>query len=237
MIKKIDYENMGKNKLSWLEATYHFSFGDYHNPENMGFGALRVLNDDIISGNRGFETHPHRDMEIVTYVVEGRLTHEDSMGNKGSIGKGQVQYMSAGTGVYHSEHNLEDQPIRTLQIWILPDKKGHTPDYGDYKFDWNARLNTWLHLISSKKGSAPIKMNQDVNFYALELESGKEIDLAVKDGRQAYLVQIEGVSIINQHILNERDGMKIVEEDVKIKATKTSHILVIEMAKNSGKTH
>src|SRR6056297_2262926 len=123
MLIKKEYKNMGKNDIGWLKATYHFSFSDYYNPDNMNFGVLRVFNDDIIGANTGFDSHPHKDMEIITYVVDGYLTHEDSMGNKRRVGRGEVQYMSAGTGVYHSESNMEDKDIRTIQIWINPDRK------------------------------------------------------------------------------------------------------------------
>ncbi|WP_425448867.1 pirin family protein [Dethiothermospora halolimnae] len=232
MLRKIDHKEMGKKDFGWLKATYHFSFGDYYNPDNINFGVLRVLNDDVIKGNTGFDTHPHKDMEIITYVIEGQLTHEDSMGNKGKIGRGQVQYMSAGTGVYHSEHNLEDEAIRSLQIWITPDRKGHEPNYGDYKFDWEKRKNTWLNIVSSKTGEAPIKINQDANFYVLELDEEKEIDFVVNSNRQAYLVQIEGSSQINSVKLNERDALEIIEEDIIIKAEETSHFIIIEMEKS-----
>lgn len=231
MLRKIDSNNMGSSHLGWLKSKFHFSFAEYYNPDNMNFGALRVINDDLIQPNTGFEVHPHRDMEIISYVVNGELTHGDSMGNENTISRGHAQYMSAGTGVFHSEHNFGEDQLRLLQIWILPDKKDYTPNYGDYKFNWNDRHNKWLHIASSKNESAPIKINQDTNIYALELEKGKEIDFKVNEGRQAYLVQIEGNSSINEIELNESDGMEIVEEDILIKAKETSHILVLEMRK------
>ena len=231
MLRKIDSNNMGSSYLGWLKSKFHFSFAEYYNPDNMNFGVLRVINDDLIQANTGFEVHPHRDMEIISYVVNGELTHGDSMGNKNTIGRGHAQYMSAGTGVFHSEHNLGKDQLRILQIWILPDKKGYKPNYGDYKFNWNDRHNKWLHIVSDKNGSAQIKINQDINIYALELEKGKEIDFKVNEERQAYLVQIEGNSSINKIELNEKDGMEIVEEDILIKAKETSHILILEMSK------
>lgn len=231
MLRKIDSNNMGSSDLGWLRSKFHFSFAEYYNPNNMNFGALRVINDDLVQSNTGFDVHPHRNMEIISYVVNGELTHGDSMGNKNTISRGHVQYMSAGTGVYHSEHNLGKDTLRFLQIWILPDKQDYSPNYGDYKFNLNDRLNKWLHITSGKNGSAPIKINQDVNIYALELEEGRDIDFKVNKGRQAYLVQIEGNSSINKIELNERDGMEIVEEDILIKAKNTSHILILEMNK------
>lgn len=231
MLRKIDSNNMGSSNLGWLRSKFHFSFAEYYNPNNMNFGVLRVINDDLIQPNTGFGTHPHRDMEIISYVVNGELTHGDSIGNKNTISRGHAQYMSAGTGVHHSEHNLGKDTLRLLQIWILPDKQDYKPDYGDYRFNWEDRQNKWLHMVSSKEGSAPIKINQDMNIYVIELEEGKDIDFKVNEGRQAYLVQIEGNSIINEIELNERDGMEIVEENILIKAKKTSHILILEMKK------
>ncbi|GAA0725262.1 pirin family protein [Clostridium malenominatum] len=231
MLRKIESKNMGSSNLGWLRSKFHFSFAEYYNPDNINFGVLRVINDDLIQSNTGFDTHPHRDMEIVSYVIDGELTHGDSMGNKNTITRGHVQYMSAGTGVYHSEHNLGEDTARLLQIWIYPDKKGYEPNYGDYRFNWKDRENKWLHMVSSKDGDAPIKINQDVNIYSLELRKGEEISFPVKEGRQAYLVQIEGNSLINEIELNERDGMEIVEEDILIKGKETSHILILEMSK------
>ncbi|WP_217077486.1 pirin family protein [Clostridium baratii] len=233
MLRKIDSRNMGSSNLGWLRSKFHFSFAEYYNPNNINFGVLRVINDDLVEPNTGFDIHPHKNMEIISYVVNGEITHGDSMGNKNTLGRGNVQYMSAGTGVYHSEHNFGKDTLRLLQIWILPDKQGYTPNYGDYKFNWNDRENKWLHIVSSKAGNAPIKINQDMNIYVLELEKGKEIDFKVNEGRQAYLVQIEGNSLINEVELNERDGMEIVEEDILIKAEETSHIIILEMKKQN----
>lgn len=231
MLKKIDSKNMGSSDLGWLKSKFHFSFAEYYNPDNMNFGVLRVINDDLIEAGTGFDTHPHRDMEIISYVVNGELTHGDSMGNKNTITRGHVQYMSAGTGVYHSEHNFGKDMVRLLQIWIMPNKKGYDPNYGDYRLNWDDRNNKWLHMVSSKDGNAQIKINQDMNIYSLELEKGKEIDFPVKEGRQAYLVQIEGNSLINDIELADRDGMEIVEADILIKAKETSHVLILEMNK------
>lgn len=231
MLRKIDHTKMGSSNLGWLESKFHFSFAEYYNPSNINFGTLRVINDDLIQAGKGFGTHPHKDMEIISYVVDGELTHGDSMGNKNTLYRGQVQYMSAGTGVFHSEYNLGKETARLLQIWIIPDKKGYAPNYGDYKFNWEDRKNKWLPIVSPQNGDAPIKINQDSNIYVLELEKGKEIDFKVEEDRQAYLVQIEGTSAINQITLNARDGLEIIEESIEIHALETSHFLVIEMEK------
>ncbi len=231
MLRKIDSKNMGKSDLGWLKSNFHFSFAEYYNPQNINFGVLRVLNDDLINPNTGFDTHPHRDMEIVTYVIDGELTHADSMGNESKLKRGEVQYMSAGTGVYHSEHNLNGEPLRLLQIWIIPDKKGHSPNYGEYRYEWKDRENKWLHIVSSKIGDANIKVNQDVNMYALALEKGKRISFEVDSNRQAYLVQIDGESIINNISLSKCDALEIIEENINIEVEINSHFLVIEMHK------
>lgn len=229
MIRKLPAEKMGGSNLGWLKSKFHFSFAEYYNEENINFGVLRVINDDLIAPGTGFPTHPHKDMEIVSYVINGQLTHKDSMGNESSIKRGEVQYMSAGTGITHSEYNKHAEELRLLQIWILPDKRNHIPAYGEYKFEWNERENKFLHFVSGKDGKAPIKVNQDVNFYVIELEGGREETFEVKEGRQAYLVQIEGTATINSVSLNMRDGLESIGESLKIKANEKSHILIIEM--------
>lgn len=234
MIRYIDHKKMGRSFHGWLDSHFHFSFADYYNPENIQFGALRVINDDIVQPGTGFDSHPHRDMEIISYVIDGELSHADSMGNKHTLTRGQVQYMSAGTGVIHSEHNWGKDVLRFLQIWILPDKQGHKPNYGDYPFAFEDRQNKWLPIASgadNKESSAPIRIHQDINAYATVLDSGRSLDLKVDKGRQAYLVLIEGNADINGTRLGMRDGMEIVEEDITITAADSAHILVIEMAK------
>lgn len=231
MLRKRESNDMGSSNLGWLESKFHFSFAEYYNPYNIKFGVLRVINDDLIEPDTGFDTHPHRDMEIITYVIDGELTHEDSMRNKNTISRGHVQYMSAGTGVTHSEFNFGKDTLRLLQIWIYPDKQGYEPNYGDYRFNWGDRQNKWLHMVSSKDGDAQIRINQDINIYSLELDKGREISFTVNKKRQAYLVQIEGTSTINNIELSDRDGLEIVEEDILIKAKETSHFLILEMKK------
>lgn len=231
MLRKIDNTKMGESNLGWLQSKFHFSFAEYYNPKNMHFGELRVINDDLVKPGTGFGVHPHRDMEIVTYVVDGELTHGDSMGNKETIGRGHVQYMSAGTGVLHSEYNLGGEMLRFLQIWILPDANGYKPNYGDHRFNWDDRVNKWLNIVSPQNGDAKIKIHQDASIYVVELDEGKSIDFEVGKDRQAYLVQIEGDSKINSEELGARDALEIIEEDIVINAKTKSHILVIEMKK------
>ncbi|MDR2007828.1 MAG: pirin family protein [Alphaproteobacteria bacterium] len=232
MITKYPVYNMGSSDLGWLQSRFHFSFADYFNRNNMNFGVLRVINDDYVQPKTGFETHPHKNMEIVSYVLDGKLTHKDSMGNEKTLSRGNFQYMSAGTGVFHSEmNNQSDSVTRLLQIWIFPDEQGLTPNYGDFIYDDAKRKNVFFHAVSSVKGDAPIKIHQDVNIYVAELEKGKELDFEVAANRQAYLVQAEGISDINGTTLDPRDGLTTVEESLKIKAIEDSHFLIIEMAK------
>ena len=231
MIKYLDHVKMGSADHGWLRSRFHFSFAQYYNPDNMGFGNLRVLNDDLVRPGTGFETHPHRDMEIISYVVEGELTHGDSMGNRQTLKRGQIQYMSAGTGVWHSEHNLGQDMLRFLQIWIYPDAQGYPPAYGDYPFPWEDREGRFLHLVSGRGGAAPVQISQDANIYALALEKGKAASFPLAADRQAYLVQIEGTTSVSGHILKERDALEAVEESLDIKALEASHFLLIEMKK------
>ena len=234
MVRYIDSKKMGRSFLGWLDSHFHFSFAEYYNPENIHFGALRVVNDDMVQPGTGFDTHPHRNMEILSYVIDGELTHADSMGNKHTLTRGQVQYMSAGTGVLHSEHNLGDAMLRFLQIWILPDADGHKPQYGDFPFKIEDRENKWLPIaaaVGNTESQAPIRIHQDINAYATILTNGQSIDFSVEKGRQAYLVMIEGSADINGIRVNMRDAMEITEETVTIKPDDTAHMLVIEMAK------
>jgi redox-sensitive bicupin YhaK (pirin superfamily) len=179
--------------------------------------------------------HPHKDMEIISYVVEGSLSHKDSMGNEHTIDRGHVQYMSAGTGVFHSEHNWSTKPMRLIQMWILPNKKGLTPSYGDYRFEFDDRISTWMPIATSTdnaKSSAPIKIHADVNVYASFIAAGESIDFKVGPGRQAYLVQLEGKSTVNNVELSERDALEIIEEDISITASTESHFYIIEMQRS-----
>jgi redox-sensitive bicupin YhaK (pirin superfamily) len=235
MIKRIDHSKMGRGQHGWLDSHFHFSFAEYYNPKNIQFGALRVINDDQVQPGTGFDTHPHRDMEILSYVVHGELTHADSMGNSSTLSRGHVQYMSAGTGVLHSEHNFGHELLRFLQIWIIPDKGGHAPTYGEFRFPWESRHGRWLAVASGKNGpEAPIKLHEDVNVFATEIPAGNELEFKVNRGRQAYLVLMEGSAAIGGQRLFERDGMEIVEEDIVIKADSSVsvHALILEMKKD-----
>ena len=233
MLKKLPKENMGTSNLGWLESRFHFSFAEYRNPNNMNFGVLRVLNDDIVHPESGFDTHPHANMEIISYVVNGEITHKDSMGNSETLKRGEVQYLSAGDGIYHSEHNVhKSDDLRLLQIWIIPPKSGLPRLYGSKRYEEKDRINKFLNIVSSTDGTADIKIYQDINIYVSELKINKSLEFEIKENRQVYFVQIEGSSNINEITLNAGDAMEIVDiEKIEIKALGNSHFLFIEMAK------
>lgn len=230
MIRKLEHQNMGKSDLGWLQSIFHFSFAEYYNPKNMNFGVLRVINDDLIAPHTGFDMHPHKDMEIISYVVDGALTHADSMGHQQTLHRGQVQYMSAGTGIYHSEHNLGEETARLLQIWIYPEKKSVTPQYGDHRFNWDDRVGKWLHMVSHINGDAPIKIHQDVNFYVTSIPKEQKLSKDISKDRQAYLVLVEGEAKINGISLMAKDGLEIVSEAIEIESLEGAHVLLIEMS-------
>ncbi|AYJ81010.1 hypothetical protein AN286_02520 [Aliarcobacter cryaerophilus ATCC 43158] len=230
MIKKLPKQNMGESNLGWLQSRFHFSFADYRNPANMHFGVLRVLNDDIVKPKSGFDMHPHDNMEIITYIVDGEITHKDSMGNSETLGRGEVQYLSAGDGIFHSENNESSSDLRLLQIWVFPPKKGLPRLYGSHKYKQEDRDNKFLNIVSSQDGNSAIKIYQDVNIYVSEFD--KELEFKIKEGKQIYFVQIEGSSNINGTTLDFGDAMEITNEDkIVINPISKSHILFIEMKK------
>ncbi|MDR1603599.1 MAG: pirin family protein [Gracilibacteraceae bacterium] len=226
---------MGRARNGWLDSRHHFSFDQYYNPANMNFGVLRVLNDDRVQAGEGFDTHPHRDMEIISYVVEGELTHRDSMGNARTLTRGQVQYMSAGTGVFHSELNLGSDLLRFLQIWFPPDRAGYQPNYGDFPFVFADRLGRWLPLATSyqnEDSAAPIRIHADVNLFAGVAPAGGELDFSLRRGRQAYVVNIEGCTAVGALTLQPGDALELMEEEARFRANGDfSHLLLIEMKK------
>lgn len=233
MLRKITKKSMGKSNLGWLQSRFHFSFAEYRNPKNINFGVLRVLNDDIILPNSGFDMHPHENMEIISYVIDGEISHKDSMGNEETLKRGEVQYMSAGNGVVHAEYNMGDKNLRLLQIWILPPKKGLNTIYGSYRYKADDRKNKLLNIVSSQNGDSKIKLYQDVNIYVSELDVGKSINFDIQNNRQVYYVQIEGSAKINSVDLDYGDAMEITDETkLSINATTKSHFLFIEMQKS-----
>ena len=232
MIRYIDHQKMGRSRLGWLDSHFHFSFAEYHNPDNVNFGVLRVMNDDLVEPGTGFDTHPHRDFEIISYVVDGELTHADSMNNQHTLTRGQSQYMSAGTGITHSEYNRGGKMLRFMQIWFYPDRKGYAPSYGDHRFRWEDRIGGWMPMASGDGDSRfPIQIHADVHMYSAVLEEGKELSFEIKPGRQAYLTLVEGAAEAGGIAMKERDALEAVEEDIVIKAQESAHLLIIEMKK------
>lgn len=228
MIKKYDSRQMGRSHQGWLESFFHFSFAEYYNANRLRYGMLRVINDDEIQPHTGFETHPHENMEIITYVISGELTHGDSMMNQRTLNRGEVQYMSAGTGITHSEWNHGEKVLRLLQIWIFPDKNGYEPQYGDLRLPWEARQGQWLLLVSEKERGAPVQIHQDMNIYVSEISDVKSLQFDIEKKRQAYLVVIEGEAKINGIGLRERDGVEITEPFL-LTAKSYAHVILFEM--------
>lgn len=196
----------------------------------MHYGTLRVMNDDIIQAHTGFDTHPHQDMEIVTYIISGELTHQDSMGNKESLGRGAIQYLSAGTGITHSEKNEGDEEVHLIQTWILPQAKGLEPQYGSKVFDPETRHNKWLHLIAPEGTLDVINIYQDANMYVSELDKNKSLTFELGESRQLYVKVMEGEVNINDIIFKEGDAAEVSGEDLNVEALSDVHILLVEMA-------
>jgi hypothetical protein len=202
----------GHANHGWLDTHYSFSFSDYYDPRHMGFRDLRVINEDVVSAGRGFGKHPHRDMEILTYIVDGELSHRDSMGRGATIKRNDVQRMSAGTGVMHSEVNQSGNPVHLLQIWILPEAEGLKPSYEDRTFSPEEKKNR-LRLIASHDGrEGSTTINQDASVYASILESGKSVELELKPQRHGWVQLISGELDVNGTKLDKGDGAAISGE-------------------------
>jgi redox-sensitive bicupin YhaK (pirin superfamily) len=200
----------GYAERSWLKSWHTFSFADYYDPGHIQFGHLRVINDDIIAGGGGFPTHPHSDMEIVTYVLDGALEHKDSMGNGSVIRPGEVQRMSAGTGVTHSEFNHSaDVAARLLQIWILPDRRGHQPGYEQKTFE-DAEKRGRFRLVAASEGrDGSVALNQDVDLYAGLFDGEEAADFELREGRMAWVQVARGGVILNGEKLEQGDGASV----------------------------
>ena len=234
MLKYINHKMMGGGDHGWLNSIFHFSFADYYNENNMNFGVLRVVNDDLVQSGYGFDMHFHRDMEIISYVIDGEITHEDTMGHRKTLTSGQVQYMSAGTGLEHSEHNYGKDTLRLLQIWIFPDGKGGITKYAEVDTNLIAPQDGWIPFVTSERNprsEASIQIGADAHFYIGETEKGGTLEFGISKRRQAYLVLIEGKAKVGEIQLNMRDALESVEESISIEALEKSKVLLIEMAK------
>jgi redox-sensitive bicupin YhaK (pirin superfamily) len=222
----------GHVSLGWLDSYHSFSFGQFHDPEKIHFGALRVLNDDSVAGGGGFGAHPHDNMEIVSIPLEGALSHKDSTGNEGIIRKGDVQIMSAGTGLRHSEYNSSaTETAKFLQIWVFPKFKNIKPTYGQKTFNLDDRKNNWQTVVSPDFSEQALNINQDARFSLVDLQAGKTIGYNMKwENSGLYLFVIEGSVRTEGHLLTRRDAAGFSDiEKVNIEADSNAQLLAIEV--------
>lgn len=233
MIRIQKFQNLGGMKLNWLDAHYHFSFFQYHNPDRMNFGKLRVINDDIVKANSGFDTHHHENMEIITYVRQGAITHKDSQGNEGVTQAGDLQVMSAGTGIDHSEFNLQNEDATMYQIWIEPREDGLEPKWDKEEFPKSIYENELPLLVSGRKEDDKkdiLHINQDASIYGGKIKEGAKIKHEIKG--QIYILVSDGEIEINGQKINKGDGCEVVdEENIEILAIEKSEILIIDVPK------
>ncbi len=222
------FASLGAANHGWLDAHHHFSFSGYYDPSRMGWGSIRVWNDDIIAPRTGFPPHGHADMEIITYVRSGAITHEDSMGNTGRTAAGDVQVMSAGSGVQHAEYNREDVPTTLFQIWIEPREKGGAPGWGMKPFPKADRSGTLQILASGYDDPDALPIRADVRVYGALLTSGQSIRHAVGAGRHAYLVPTAGSLDVNGTQVDARDGLALAAGHYDIKASSDSEFVLVD---------
>ncbi len=230
MIDIRPFASLGHADHGWLNARHHFSFADYHEPARMSWGAIRVWNDDEIAARSGFPPHPHRDMEIITYVRSGAITHEDSMGNKGRTEAGDVQVMSAGTGVRHAEYNLEDEATTLFQIWVLTDQPGVPPSWGARKFPKQDRSGRFVTLASGfEEDGDALRINSAARVLGATLGAGETAELELDPSRHAYLVATRGPIEVNGVTAEARDGVAITGEvKVTIHALGDAEIVLVD---------
>ena len=227
MLTLYPYENLGHANHGWLNARHHFSFGHYYNPNRMGFGTLRVINDDRIAAGRGFDIHPHDNMEIITYVRSGAITHHDSEGNEGRTEAGDVQVMSAGSGIMHSEHNKEFEDTTLYQIWIEPKERNIKPRWGSAVFPKDS-VKDQLSLLVSGDGDAPLTINQDARIYAGRLQAGTTLTQPIT--HQAYILISEGEVELDGQLAKQGDGVEITSQnEVVLHAITDSEVLVLDV--------
>lgn len=231
MIERRPYQQLGSAQHGWLDTRYHFSFADYHDPHRMHWGRLRVWNDDTIAPHSGFPGHPHQDMEIITYVREGAITHQDSMGNQGRTLAGDVQVMSAGTGITHSEYNLEDEATRLFQIWILPDEKGLPPSWGTRPFPRGERSGAFIALASGlAEDSDALPIRANARLMAATLKAGQTAEYLIAPGRKVYLVPASGQIQTNGVTAYAGDGVAIRDESrLQVSAEEDSEIVLVDV--------
>ncbi len=225
-------DERGHTKLPWLDSRHTFSFGEYHDPRNMGFRDLRVINDDRVAPGKGFGTHSHRDMEIITYVLEGSVEHKDSTGNQTVIRPGDVQRMTAGTGISHSEYNpSKTEPVHFLQIWILPQQQNLAPSYEQRAFDLEKNRGRWI-LVAAKDGrDGAVTVHQDVALSVARLLPGQQASYRLKPGRYAWAQAAHGSVTLNGAALADGDGAAVSEEEIlEVRAAESAEILLFDLA-------
>ena len=232
MIERRPFESLGGANHGWLNARHHFSFANYYDPARMNWGKLRVWNDDEIAAGSGFPPHPHADMEIITYVREGAITHEDSLGNKGRTGAGDVQVMSAGTGVRHSEYNAEPGTTTIFQIWIEPTRRGERPAWGAKPFPRDDRAGQFVVLASGFEADVDaLPIRSDARVVGATLKAGESADYGLGAGRRGYLVPAKGEVEVNGVRLNARDGAAISNvETLTVTAIEDAEIVLVDAA-------
>ena len=222
------YNDLGKADYGWLRTSYHFSFSNYYDPLKMKVGTLRVLNDDYIDKHSGFDTHPHHNMEIITYVVDGELTHKDSMNNKRTISGKHIQYMSAGTGITHSEYNESDKELHLYQIWIFPRAKGLTPNYGDKDFSDIIKHNQFTLLVTGETDEEAITINQDATIEVGLFDQNQEVIISNGEFQYTYLVLIDGELEVDGKRVYKGDSIES-ESLYNINIIEDSHFLLLKV--------
>jgi quercetin 2,3-dioxygenase len=231
MIDVRPFGELGGFRNAWLNARHHFSFGEYHDPERMGFGRLRVWNDDEVAPGAGFDPHPHREMEIVTYIREGAITHRDSLGNEGRTEAGDVQVMSAGSGVRHSEYNLEPVPTTLFQIWVVPDRTGGTPAWSTKPFPKAGRSGRFVVLASGDGDAETLPIRADARVLGASLAAGQTAEYRIGATRHGYLVPASGSVEVNGVRIGARDGAAIEDVDVlMVTALEDAEIVMVDAA-------
>lgn len=232
MIERRPFDSLGGADHGWLKAKHHFSFAGYNDSGRMGWGALRVWNDDTIAPQTGFPPHPHANMEIITYVRDGAITHRDSLGNEGRTEAGDVQVMSAGSGITHSEYNVESVTTRIFQIWIIPDENGRPPSWGARPFPKGERSGRFVTLASGfKEDTEALPLRTDARVLGASLKAGDTVDYALGNGRYAYLVPATGAVELNGVRLDARDGAAIRDEAVlRITAIEDAELVLVDTA-------
>jgi len=235
MIKIVEADKRHFSDFGWLKTYWLFSFSSYYDPDNIQFGALRVFNDDVVEPGTGFPTHPHEEMEIITVVLDGEMTHEDSMGNKSVIRKGDVQRMSAGTGLTHSEFNLAKESVHFYQIWILPDERGLTPSYDQKRFDAAPWKNALYPVASGQGLPDTVTFHTNATIYLADLGSGRQISFDTDESRRIFVYVTAGELKINGQDVRNKDQARIdLENNIQIEAARDSSMILVDVPSCKG---